>query len=459
VNASIGRRWHLIGVGGSGMSGLARLLLGGGATVSGSDLVEGAEVAALRALGARIHIGHDPEHVPDDVDGVIVSSAIPDDNREIVAARARGFRIVPRLDALGAILASHRSIGVAGTHGKTTTAAMVATILRFAGYQPSHYIGEHCPGLGCRSGTDSGSWFVAEIDESDGRFCSLHPEIGVVTNIDTDHLMTYGSMGALRGAFDAFARGVGRGVLGIDDPRVRAIAERCPEAMTAGFSKDAHVRCTRVDRRGASWRFLLEVGGRRVGWVPLPAAGEHNVRNALCAIAAAAAAGVPAAIAAWALTRFVRPSRRFEVLHRGSITVVDDYAHHPRAVQATVATARSVWVDRRLVCVFQPHRYSRVRRLADGFSTCFAGSDTAVVTDIYAAGERPLPGATVDRILDAVAGGTPSVDLHHVSGAPALRRFLRTTLEPGDVLLGLGAGDLTTVVHEVARELSRTASR
>ena len=457
MTSPAGMRLHLVGIGGAGMSGLARLLLGRGMAISGSDAAATREIPALRRLGARIHIGHDARRLPRGIDGVVVSSAIPVDNVEVVAARERGCAVIPRLDALGTLMDTRRSIGVAGTHGKTTTAAMLTTILRFAGLQPSHYIGEHCPGLGSRAGADAGSWLVAEIDESDGRFVQLQPELGVLTSVDYDHAGAYGSMAAIESAFASYLAGAKQRVLCIDDPRVLALAASHPAAYTAGFHPHARVRCLQAEGDGGGMRFLLDADGERVGWVPLPAPGVHNVRNALCAIAAAVAAGVPPGIAAWGLSRFVRPSRRFEVLARGEITVVDDFAHHPEEIQMTVRAARSIWSDRRLVCVFQPHRFSRTQQLAERFGMSFTGADAVVVTDIYPAGETPLPGVTSRQVVDAISRSAPGLESRWIPDAGALHRHLQDTLDPGDVVLGLGAGDLSAIMHDLANSVAGTA--
>ena len=448
-------RVHLVGIGGSGMSGLATLLREGGAEVSGSDLTGGGSTERLQRLGARIHIGHDARHLSPGVERVIVSSAIPEDNPEVVAARARDLPVVPRMRALGEFVADRRGVGVVGTHGKTTTTAMIATILRFAGLSPGFLVGAFCPGLGGRAGVGAGPWFVTEVDESDGRLDAVCPDIAVLTSVGDDHLGTYGSEDSLREAFSRFIDRSEHVVVCIDDPRVKRLAERRGDVATAGFDADASVHCLEVVQRGVETRFLLEVGGERVGWVHLPAPGRHNVQNALCAIAAARIVGVPPAIAAWGLSRFRLPERRFEVLSDDGVTVIDDYAHLPEEIEATLRAAREGWQERRLICVFEPHRYSRTQQLGDRFGAAFRAADVAVVTGVYAACEQAIPGVSSERIVRSIARDASPSELHHVPDLTALPRRLREWVRSGDVLVGLGAGGLTSVVREVAADLKR----
>ncbi|UCF10578.1 MAG: UDP-N-acetylmuramate--L-alanine ligase, partial [Candidatus Bipolaricaulota bacterium] len=268
---------------------------------------------------------------------------------------------------------------------------------------------------------------------------------------------TYGSLGRLEDTLAAFVARAPRQILCIDDPRVRRIADSIPTARTAGFSREAHVRCVRAQADADRTRFLLEVGGRRVGWAILPAPGEHNVRNALCAVAASVELGVPPAVAAWALSRVRLPERRFEILERGAITVVDDFAHLPAEVATTVRAAREGWADRRLVCVFQPHRYSRTKALGDRFGAAFRDADSVIVTGIYPACEPARPDVTSQIVVDAIARDAGPVELHYAEDRGQLLRLLESTIVPGDLVLGLGAGDLTSVMHDVAHGVRERA--
>ena len=431
------------------MSGLASVLLAKGARVSGSDLAENREVRGLRRAGAEVHVGHDPRLVTGDLDGVIVSSAIDGENAEVAAARTQGIPIVRRLDAMARLLRGHRSIGVAGTHGKTTTSAMVATILRGASRSPSFLIGAHCPGLGGNAHLGSGEWFVAEIDESDGLLVSVDADVAVLTNMGCDHLQTYRDFPAIQRAFRQYVGRAKQAVLSIDDPNVARLAEMLDNPLTVGIEPGAKLRATNLTHERFHTAFDLLARGRRITRVNLPAPGRHNVRNALCALGAAMLAGIDLGDAARALEGFTLPHRRFELLEENGVTVVDDYAHLPEEIEATLNAIRSGWPDRRIVAVFQPHRFSRTQRLGREFGKAFTLAHSVIVTSIYPACEPPLPGVTSRTIVDAV-GRETSAEVHSISDKARAIDHLKRTIVPGDFIISFGAGDIWTVTEELA---------
>jgi len=444
------KRVHLVGIGGSGMSGLASVLIAKGATVSGSDLRESTHTIGLRRAGARIDIGqHDPRRIRPDLDGVIVSSAITEGNVELAAANNQRIPVVRRLEAVANLLQEYRSIGVAGTHGKTTTAAMTSTILEYCGRSPGFLIGAHCPGLGGNARLGAGEWFVAEIDESDGLLVSVETDISILTNVGRDHLQTYDSLQAIRDVFAEYVGKSWRTVLAIDDPHVRAIAAEHPEAMTVGTYQDAVLRADdlRFDRFQTTFDLIYE--SERIDRVLLPAPGEHNVRNALCALGAAVLAGVDLASAARALAHFVLPHRRFELLEENGVTVVDDYAHLPEEIEATLEAVRAGWPERRIISVFQPHRYTRTQAMGTEFGRAFALSDAVVIMPIYPACETPLPGVTSQIIVDAARRET-NADVHSTPDMAAAIELLKTSIVPGDFIISFGAGDVWTVTERLA---------
>lgn len=444
-----GRRYHLVGIGGSGMSGLASVLLAEGASVSGSDLRENRETAALRSAGAMIHVGHDGGLVDRGLDGVIISSAIAQDNAEVLAAHKRSVPIVRRIDALGELLLQHRSIGVAGTHGKTTTTAMLATILRESGLDPSFLIGAQCPLLGGNAHRGGGEWFVAEIDESDGLFVSIKPTIAVLNNIGRDHLHTYPDLDAIKMAFGRFLRHAEHVVMGIDDGNVRELARRIPNALTVGLDPDAGLRATNLRFDRFRTTFDLVYKGQVYPDVLLPAPGEHNVRNAVCALGGALLAGVSLPDAVRGLAAFGLPHRRFELLEENGVTVVDDYAHLPDEIESTLEAIRSGWPERRIIAIFQPHRYTRTRALGDDFGRSFREANAVIVTDVYPASERPLAGVSSQLIVDSIVKATDA-DLRSIPDKGQVIAFLETYIRRGDFIISFGAGDIWTVTEELS---------
>ena len=443
------RRYHLVGIGGTGMSGLASVLLAEGADVSGSDLNDNHEIAALRDAGALIHVGHDRSLVDARLDGVIVSSAIAGDNEEILAAQEKQVPIVRRIHALRDLLVRHKSVGIAGTHGKTTTTAMLATVLRETGADPSYLVGAQCPDLGGNAHLGRGEWFVAEIDESDGLFTSIRPNIAVLNNIGRDHLHTYADLEAIVDAFALFLRQAEKAVLNIDDPIVRDLATSVPSALTVGLADDADLRATRLRFNRFITTFDLTYQGETLRDVTLSAPGVHNVRNALCALGGALLTGLDLQAAAAPLARFVLPHRRFELLEENGVTVVDDYAHLPEEIDATLDAIRTGWPDRRIIAIFQPHRYTRTQSLGQDFGRSFDQADAVIVTDIYPASETPVSGVSSTMIVEAIGHGA-TVDCRSIPNKDDVISFLEGYIRAGDFIISFGAGDIWTVTEELS---------
>ena len=447
-----GSRVHLVGVGGIGMSGLASVLASQGVHVTGSDLCPNHETDVLRQSGVRIHRGHSAEYVSRDLDGVIVSSAIAEDHEEVLAAKRHRIPVVPRLRAVAQLLEKHRSIGVAGTHGKTTTTAMIATILKDQGLKPSYLIGADCPALGGNARLDSGEWFVAEIDESDGLLGEVHPDISVLTNIGLDHLQTYDNLVDIELAFSQYLGQSKRQVLCIDDDRAAKLAQAFQTATTIGIdvAADLEARDLTYDR----WTTTFDLYWKRtlVDRVVLPAPGRHNVQNALCALAAAQLAGVPLAKAVRGLAAFQLPHRRFELLEENGVTVVDDYAHLPEEIEATIQAIQDGWPGRRIIAVFQPHRYSRTKALGNEFGKAFSNADTVLLNPIYSAHELRIPGISSTYVIDAIRRDT-QCSTRMIETKDETVRFLEDYIEPEDFIISFGAGDVWKVTERLARIL------
>ena len=445
-----GRALHFVGIGGAGMSGLALVARELGASVTGSDLAESSYSERLREAGIEPAIGHEAANLPERAE-VVVSTAIPGDNPELAAARAAGAAILHRSDLLGELSRMKRTIAVSGTHGKTTTASMIALALIETGREPAFLIGGELQAGGTNAAWGAGEWAVIEADESDRSFMKLDREVAVITNVELDHHATYGSLSELEDAFGEFAAPASVRVLG---PDVDLSGDGDP--VTFGIESGS-VRARDVTLGRGSSRFRVEEGdgapGARGVEVELHVPGEHNVLNALAALAALRAAEVPVAEAAPALAEFRGSGRRFEShgrTKRGA-EVYDDYAHHPTEVQATLAAARTL-EPRRLVAAFQPHLFSRTKMLARDFGRALALADLIVVLDVYRARERPedFPGVSGYLVAAAAAdaaGGRPVWWLPTLDDA---ERNLRTELAEGDLLLTIGAGN----VDELARRLT-----
>jgi len=447
-----GSRVHFVGVGGIGMSGLASVLVSQGVHVTGSDLCANHETDVLRQSGVRIHRGHSAEYISRDLDGVIISSAIAADHEEVLAARRHRIPVVPRLRAVAQLLEKHRSIGVAGTHGKTTTTAMIAAVLKSRGMKPSYLIGADCPALGGNAHLDSGDWFVAEVDESDGLLVEVQPDIAVLTNIGKDHLQTYDDIEDIERVFSAYLRQSTKQVLCIDDDRVANLAQSFREATTVGVDVAANLEARHVMHDQWTTTFDLYENDTLVERVVLPAPGKHNVRNALCALAAAQLTGLPLVEAARGLSAFQLPHRRFELLEENGVTVVDDYAHLPEEIEATIQAIQDGWPGRRIVAVFQPHRYSRTKALGNEFGKAFSNADTVLVNPIYSAHELRIPGISSTHVIDAIRRDT-QCPARMIETKDETVRFLEDYIEPEDFIISFGAGDVWKVTERLARIL------
>ncbi len=454
------RTIHVIGIGGAGMSAIATVLARMGHDVSGSDLKDSPALERLRLLGIATHVGHAAEHVPLAVDAVVASTAIPRSNPEVVVAVERGVVVLRRAEALRALVATRRSIAVAGSHGKTTTSSMLALVLRAADWHPSFLIGGELNEVGTNAAYDDGEWLVVEADESDGTFLELAPDAAIVTNVEPDHLEHYGDFDALVDAFRRFLADVpGVRVVCVDDPVAGELAAAVPDTCTYGWDERADYRVVDYvgDRRGS--RFTLHQRGEPLGVVELPVPGRHNVLNAVGAAALAVELGVPFDAVTRALGGFGGVARRFQF--RGEIdgvTLVDDYAHLPTEVAAMLRAAREGgW--RRVIAVFQPHRYSRTEQLSQDFADAFVDADTVVLTDIYPAGETPRPGVSGRLVLQAVLDAHPDTSLTYLPRRSDLVQHALRSAGPGDVVLTLGAGDLTTVPDEWLARAGERAKR
>jgi UDP-N-acetylmuramate--alanine ligase len=439
---------HVVGAGGAGMSAIATVLAAMGHTVTGSDLKASPVIDRLTAAGINVIVGHAAENVGD-VDVVTVSTAIRDGNPEVVEARRRGIPVYRRSTVLAAIAELRRCIAVAGTHGKTTTASMLSLMLVEAGLRPSFLIGGEVNEIGTNAVWDDGEWLVVEADESDGTFLSLRPDIAVVTNVEPDHLDHYGSFEAMRSAFGAFLQVARQRVVGGDDVEALTLA-RAHGADTVGVGENCSHRLTDLDLSRSSVAFTLTgADGVDLGRLAVPVPGLHNARNAAVAAVAALAAGVDFDDAAAALARFAGVARRFEFRGvAGGVTFVDDYAHLPSEVEAALAAAKDgAW--QRIVAVFQPHRYSRTAALSSDFGRAFAQADVVVITDVYGAGEPPIPGVSGRLVAEAVRRAEPGKQVVYVAGRTELRSEVASLLTAGDLCCTLGAGDLTSLPDEL----------
>lgn len=438
------RRIHLVGVGGSGMSAIAEILHGTGHRVSGSDLTASRPLQRLADAGLTTFVGHDAQQVGD-AELVAVSSAIPATNPEVVEAHRRGIPVLRRAEILSAITRAWRTIAVAGTHGKTTTSAMLTTALRASGLDPSFIVGGDLRDLGRGAAVGAGEYLIVEADESDGTFVELAAEAVVVTNVEPDHLEHYGGVEGLRAAFERFVdQASGPRVLCLDDPGAETLARRAAGAVTYGTDPAAEFRIVGPLPTPAGITFTVDGPPGRFE-IRLAQPGMYNARNATAAFATAVSLGADPAAVAEALTGFGGVGRRFEQRGEvGGIRLVDDYAHLPTEVASAIGAARSLGPER-LVVVFQPHRYSRTEQLWSTFSHSFEGADELVITGIYAAGEAPRPGVSGRLIADDVAASHPDAVVHYVEHLDDVVSRLEDLLRPGDLCLTLGAGDLTEV--------------
>jgi UDP-N-acetylmuramate--alanine ligase len=437
---------HFVGIGGIGMSGIAEVLLNLGYKVSGSDLRQSDTTERLAAIGGEIYIGHARENLSH-VDVVVTSTAVQEDNPEVLEARELMIPVIPRAEMLAELMRMKFGIAIAGTHGKTTTTSMVATILTHGGIDPTIVIGGKLNTLGTNAVLGQGKFLVAEADESDGSFLKLSPTIAVVTNIDADHLDFYtGGISQIKEIFVDFINKIpfyGLAVLCLDD---RNIADIIPlvkkRFLTYGLSSQADIRATQVRIEGGSATFVAHYKGYRMGQVTYSMPGAHNVLNALACIAVAMELDIPFNLIQEGFARFGGVGRRFQVKGEvGGIMVVDDYGHHPTEIRATLAAAKGGWSERRLVVAFQPHRYTRTKELFDEFVKCFYDADLLVLTDIYAASETPIDGISSESLANEVRKHGQR-DVTYIADRGALAEHLAGLAKPGDIILTLGAGNI-----------------
>ncbi len=463
-------RVHFTGIGGAGMSGVARIMLTRGIRVSGSDARPAPVLDELAALGARVHVGHAAAHLCDlgPGDTLVVTSAIRPDNPELAEARRRGMRVLHRASALASVMAGRRVIAVAGTHGKTTTTSMLTTVLRACGAEPGYAIGGVLNETGLGADDGAGTDFVAEADESDESFLLLSPDVAVITNVEADHLDNYASLAEITDAFAAFAGRAGGIVLACaDDPGARAVAARLeaaaggPRVLRYGESGRADYRTGDVRPHGMAVSFTVtaqhgpfgEISSRVTVQVP----GRHNALNGTAAFAAAVELGFAPPRVAAAIAGYRGARRRMELVgEAGGVRVLDSYAHHPTELAADLRAARDIAAaGGRVVAVFQPHLYSRTRIFADQFGAALGLADEAVVLDVYAAREDPEPGVTGKLVADAVPGGRARFLADCATGTPwrQVTAVVADLAEPGDVVLTMGAGDVTTLGPRLVRAL------
>lgn len=445
---------HFIGIGGSGMSGIAEVLINLGYAVSGSDIADGPDAQRLRRAGAEVMIGHHASNI-ENTDVVVVSSAIDESNPEIISAKSLGVPVIPRAEMLGELMRFQQGIAVAGTHGKTTTTSLVASILVAAGMDPTFVVGGLINSAGVNAKLGRGDYLVAEADESDASFLNLKPEMAVVTNIDEDHMNTYhGDLEELKKTFVTFLQNLpfyGLAVLCTDNENILSIRDRVHKPVVSyGLNDEADYRISNLQQEGARTRFTINRKIKKDAVeVDLALPGVHNALNATAAVAIASHLGVSNEAIQQGLSDFEGVGRRFEILgdvtfNGKDITLVDDYAHHPVELDATLKAARKCWPQRRLVAVFQPHRYSRTNDLFDDFVAVLADQADLIISEVYPAGEEPITGATGQSLCQAirVRGSTNPIFLSQIEN-------LQSVLEPyvmqGDVVLTMGAGTIGKV--------------
>ncbi|WP_020675401.1 UDP-N-acetylmuramate--L-alanine ligase [Geopsychrobacter electrodiphilus] len=449
------RKIHFIGIGGIGMSGIAELLLNLEYHVSGSDLRETDTTRRLRQLGGEISIGHAEENIAG-ADVVVTSTAVKVDNPEVVAAHREHIAVIPRAEMLAELMRMKYGIAVAGTHGKTTTTSMMAVVLTHAGVDPTSVIGGKVDAIGSNAKLGRGKFLVAEADESDGSFMHLSPTIAVVTNIDEDHLDFYSGIEEIRAIFVAFINKVpfyGRAILCLDDPQIQEILPQVKKRyLTYGLSSQADFQATEIRMRQGRTSFMAHFKGEELGRISFHMPGRHNVLNALAVLAVAMELGVPFRTIVGGFRNFGGVQRRFQIRDEvGGVMIVDDYGHHPAEIRATLAAAKSGW-NKRVVAVFQPHRYSRTKALFTDFLTAFYQADCLIVTDIYAAGEAPLEGADAEALVAGIREhGHRDVTFCRSLDDAVL--VLEQHVEPGDMVITLGAGNVNQLCDRLAEKL------
>lgn len=438
--------YHFIGIGGTGMSGLAQVLLDMGIKVSGSDLVDSPVIEKLRQKGAIVYIGHAAENIKAGVEKVVISSAIPPSNEELRAALEIGLPVISRGELLAHIMRPYKGIAIAGSHGKTTTSSMISLALTSSGLDPTCLIGGEVDDIGGNAKLGKGEYLVAEADESDGSFLKLEPYAAVITNIDNDHLDYYKNIEEIVRAFQKFLSNIrpgGFAVICTDNENIRKLDVSHVEVITYGLDGDPDYKAEKIIQKGFGTEALILKNNQLLGKLKLSVPGVHNVQNALAAIAVGMKMGLGFPLLAKALMPFRGAKRRFQLVAQcNGIKIIDDYAHHPTEIEAVMKASKNLKA-RRTIAVFQPHRYTRTYFLNEGFGKAFIGADLVIVTDIYSAGENPIDGVSADLIVQAVRkNGQKAVYLGKLEEVVA---FLLGELKPGDLVLTIGAGNVWTV--------------
>ena len=451
------KKLHFVGIGGIGMSGIAEILIDQGFTITGSDRAGNDNIDRLTALGAQISIGHQASNVAPDVDAIVYSSAIPPDNPEIVIAHQRKIPVIRRAEMLAEVMRLKYGIGIAGTHGKTTTTSMVSLVLMEGGVDPTVIVGGRLRGLaGSNARMGKGDFIVVEADEFDRSFLSITPTIAVLTTLETDHLDCYRDLEDIKAAFIQFASKVpfyGFIVLCLDEPALQDIMPKLKKKIiTYGLNGQADLQAVDIIHKQNRTRFTVLHGGKELGEVELQIPGKHNVQNALAAIAVGLELQVPFAKVKAGIEKFTGVFRRWEVKAEiGDITVVDDYAHHPTEIKATLAGVKAGW-RRRVICVFQPHLYSRTRDFYDEFGRSFFNADVLVLTDVYPAREEPIQGVSGELIANA-AKEFGHKHVEYVPDKTNVPSFLMKMKQPGDIIITMGAGDIWRFGEEFVAQL------
>jgi len=450
-------RIHMVGIGGTGMCGIAEVLLNLGYQVSGSDLQENEATIRLRNLGAQIFIGHSADNLKE-ADVVVISSAVKEDNVEVARAKALKIPVIPRAEMLAELMRMKYGIAVAGAHGKTTTTSMTAQVLEAGGYDPTIIVGGRLNTVGSNAKLGEGDFIVAEADESDRSFLYLSPFIAVLTNIDEEHLDQYGTLNEIKKTFVYFANKVPfycPVILCLDDLNLRSIMPQIErKVITYGFSPEADIQARDFEFDGFSSYSILYVHGQKAGRLELNVPGQHNILNALAATAVGLDLDIEMQTILQALEDYSGTGRRFELKRVvNDIMIIEDYAHHPTEIKATLQAARTGW-KRRLVVAFQPHRFSRLARLQSEFTTAFRQADLLFLTEIYPAGEKPIPGVSGRNLFEEIwrSGQTNVWFEPELDKLPAL---LANELRPGDMLLVLGAGHINRIIPEVIKILEK----
>ncbi|RLD18320.1 MAG: UDP-N-acetylmuramate--L-alanine ligase [Caldiserica bacterium] len=451
------KKIHFIGIGGSGMSGIAELLLNLGYEVSGSDIVNSNIIKRLKKLGAKIKIGHSGKNLPSGTDVVVVSSAILSDNVEVKEAVRRKIPVIPRAEMLSELTRFKYSIAIAGTHGKTTTTSMIALVLKEGGLDPTVVIGGRLKNIKSSARLGLGDYLVAEADESDASFLKLLPTISVITNIDDDHLNFYGNMDNLKNAFVEFLNKTpfyGVSFLCIDDENVREILPLLKRKFfTYGTVKEADFLATNIRDHDFSSSYTLYFKNKRVGEVKLSVPGKHNILNSIAASAVGIELDIPFSKIRKALKSFEGVDRRFEIKGKiDDIIIIDDYGHHPTEIRMVLKTVKEQWPERRIICVFQPHRFSRTLSLSFQFGRSFDGVSYLVLLPIYSAGEKPIPGVSSLLIWENLPRGLRK---RYVSNFKEAVNVILKEIQKGDILLTIGAGDVYKIGEMVLKELKK----